>query len=91
MTLLHQAPNRRIEIEPPETRLYGIGDQIDSNPFEGLVDYYLGWSDRHWSEVRPNHSLDGTGMLGLKQGIIKLQISASACDRANPGRSARSR
>lgn len=52
MTLLHQAPNRRNGIEPPEKRLDATGDLIDSEPFKGLVDYSLSWPDLRWPQVR---------------------------------------
>ncbi len=52
MILLHQAPSRRNGIEPSEKRLSATGDLIDSEPFEGLVDYSLNWPDLRWPQVR---------------------------------------
>ena len=93
MTLLHQTPNHRNGIEPPEKRQDATGDLIDLKPFMGLVDYYLGWPDRHWSRPvgRLTPRRNGPGIPRKKAEKMTLGGRRRPIEEAIPGRSARSR
>ncbi len=93
MTLLHQTPNQRNGIGPPEKRQDATGDLIDSKPFKGLGDYYLGWPDRHWYPRvgRLTNRWNEPGVLRQKQEAVDIRVPGKASKEAIPGRSARGR